>query len=197
MVYTHASLSETMRLYPPIPIDGKQALKNNVLPDGTVVKKGMRVNYHPYALGRSEELWGEDWAEFRPERWLERDDDAAAEWRFLARDPYAYPVFQAGPRVCIGKEMAFLQMKRVVGAVLRRFQIVPAFEEAGVNLDVFTAVSSLAYRSLKEGDQAMVSHGGGAVSAEDSKGSGWPPGPSACTYIGGSNYSGGGGCHRG
>ncbi|CAL5352449.1 unnamed protein product [Camellia sinensis] len=39
MVYTHASLSETMRLYPPIPIDGKQALKNDVLPDGTVVKK--------------------------------------------------------------------------------------------------------------------------------------------------------------
>ncbi|KAF5958191.1 hypothetical protein HYC85_005416 [Camellia sinensis] len=57
MVYTHASLSETMRLYPPIPIDGKQALKNDVLPDGTVVKKGMRVNYHPYAMGRSEELY--------------------------------------------------------------------------------------------------------------------------------------------
>ncbi|GMP83877.1 hypothetical protein CsSME_00037644 [Camellia sinensis var. sinensis] len=56
MVYTHESLSETMRLYPPIPIDGKQALKNDVLPDGTVVKKGMRVNYHPYAMGRSEEL---------------------------------------------------------------------------------------------------------------------------------------------
>ncbi|GMP53847.1 hypothetical protein CsSME_00019197 [Camellia sinensis var. sinensis] len=57
MVYTHASLSETMRLYPPIPIDGKQALKNDVLPDETVVKKGMRVNYHPYAMGRSEELY--------------------------------------------------------------------------------------------------------------------------------------------
>ncbi|KAI8023686.1 Cytochrome P450 94A2 [Camellia lanceoleosa] len=52
MVYTHASLSETMRLYPPIPIDEKQALKNDVLPDGTIVKKGMRVNYHPYAMGR-------------------------------------------------------------------------------------------------------------------------------------------------
>ncbi|CAL5329493.1 hypothetical protein CsSME_00009871 [Camellia sinensis var. sinensis] len=56
MVYTHASLNETMRLYPPIPIDGKQALKNDVLPDGTVVKKGMRVNYYPYAMGMSEEL---------------------------------------------------------------------------------------------------------------------------------------------
>ncbi|KAF5958652.1 hypothetical protein HYC85_005877 [Camellia sinensis] len=51
MVYTHVSLSETMRLYPPIPIDGKQALKNDVFLDGTVVKKGMRVNYHPYATG--------------------------------------------------------------------------------------------------------------------------------------------------
>ena len=57
MVYTHASLSETMRLYPPIPIDGKQALKNNVMPDGTVVKKVMRMNYDPYTMGRSEELY--------------------------------------------------------------------------------------------------------------------------------------------
>ncbi|CAL5423909.1 unnamed protein product [Camellia sinensis] len=38
MVYTHVSLSEIMILYPPIPIDGKQALKNDVLPDGTVIE---------------------------------------------------------------------------------------------------------------------------------------------------------------
>ncbi|CAL5357408.1 unnamed protein product [Camellia sinensis] len=141
MVYTHASLSESMRLYPPVPVDGKQAVDDDVLPDGTVVKKGMRVAYHPYAMGRSEKLWGTDWAEFHPERWLAKRDAATGKRNFVARDAYEYPVFQAGPRICLGKEMAFLQMKRVVSGVFRRFRVVPAFEE-GVEPEFITYLTS-------------------------------------------------------
>ncbi|KAK8674462.1 hypothetical protein V6N13_112753 [Hibiscus sabdariffa] len=126
MVYTHACLCETMRLYPPVPVDGKMAVDDDVLPDGTLVKKGSTVAYHPYAMGRMETLWGSDWAEFKPEWWLQRDEEG--KWSFVGRDPYTYPVFQAGPRICLGKEMAFLQMKRVVAGVLRRFKVVPAAE---------------------------------------------------------------------
>ncbi|XP_031281615.1 uncharacterized protein LOC116140125 [Pistacia vera] len=36
---------------------------------------------------------------------------------------------RAGPRICLGKEMAFLQMKRVVSVVLKRFKAVPVMEE--------------------------------------------------------------------
>ncbi|KAK6937834.1 Cytochrome P450 [Dillenia turbinata] len=127
MVYTHASLCESMRLYPPVPVDTKVAAIDDVLPDGTVVKKGNRVTYHPYAMGRLEKLWGTDWAEFKPERWLQRDP-VSGKWSFVGRDVYTYPVFQAGPRVCLGKEMAFLQMKRVVAGVLSRCRVVPAVE---------------------------------------------------------------------
>ncbi|KAJ6352310.1 hypothetical protein OIU76_001511 [Salix suchowensis] len=132
MVYTHASLCESMRLYPPVPIDGKVALRDDVLPDGTVIKKGMRVLYHPYAMGRLEMLWGPDWEEFKPDRWLQRAGDGVSndgKWSFVGRDPYSYPVFQAGPRICLGKDMAFLQMKRVVAGILRRFKVVPAAED--------------------------------------------------------------------
>ncbi|KAH7853240.1 hypothetical protein Vadar_000422 [Vaccinium darrowii] len=131
MVYIQASLSESMRLYPPVPIDGKEATVDDVLPDGTFVQKGTSVVYHSYAMGRLEKIWGKDWAEFKPERWLEREDVPGMEgkWNFVGKDPYAYPVFQAGPRICLGKEMAFLQMKRVVAGVLRQFQVVPAFAE--------------------------------------------------------------------
>lgn len=127
MVYTHASLCESMRLYPPVPVDTKEAITDDVLPDGTRVKKGTRVVYHPYAMGRLSTLWGPDWLEFKPERWLDRDEPTS-KWGFIGMDPYAYPVFQAGPRVCLGKEMAFLQMKRVVASVMRRFRIMPALE---------------------------------------------------------------------
>jgi cytochrome P450 len=129
MVYTHASLCESMRLYPPVPEDAKEAMNDDILPDGTVVKKGMRVMYVPYAMGRLETLWGPDWAKFKPERWLEKEEAGNRQWRFVGKDVYTYPVFQAGPRICLGKEMAFLQMKRVLAAVLRRFKVVSAMEE--------------------------------------------------------------------
>ncbi|KAL8236308.1 hypothetical protein R6Q59_017389 [Mikania micrantha] len=140
MVYTHASLCESMRLYPPVAIDAKEAATDERLPDNTFVKKGYPVTYHIYAMGRSEELWGPDWAEFRPERWLEQD--MLGRWVFKPRDGYEYPVFQAGPRVCLGKEMAFLQMKRVVAGVLRRFKVVPAVEDGvePVYVAYFTSV---------------------------------------------------------
>jgi len=48
MAYTHASLYECMRLYPPDPVDTKEAVYGDVLPDGTLVKKGWRVTYHIY-----------------------------------------------------------------------------------------------------------------------------------------------------
>ncbi|KAM7501432.1 hypothetical protein LguiB_000336 [Lonicera macranthoides] len=130
MTYTHASLCESMRLYPPVPTDSKEASSDDVLPDGTVVKKGNRVVYHPYAMGRTEKLWGSDWLEFKPDRWLETDM-ITGKRTFVARDSYTYPVFQAGPRICLGKEMAFLQMKRVVGSVFRRFKVVPVVAEGG------------------------------------------------------------------
>ncbi|XP_055813175.1 cytochrome P450 94A2-like [Solanum dulcamara] len=128
MIYTHASLCESMRFYPPVPIDTKSATEDNVLPDGTFVKKGTRVSYHPYAMGRVEKLWGKDWDKFRPERWLDKDE-VSGNWIFMAKDMYTYPVFQAGPRICLGKEMAFLQMKRVVAGVLRRFRVVPVTDK--------------------------------------------------------------------
>ncbi|KAK4487792.1 hypothetical protein RD792_005520 [Penstemon davidsonii] len=105
MVYTHASLCESMRLYPPVPVDTKAVVNDDVLPDGTIVKKGMRISYHPYAMGRVEKVWGKDWAEFLPTRWLEREAEGE-KWSFVSRDSYTYPVFQAGPRICLGKEMA-------------------------------------------------------------------------------------------
>ncbi|KAL3603529.1 hypothetical protein D5086_004388 [Populus alba] len=98
MVYTHASLCESMRLYPPVPIDSKVAKHDDVLPDGTVVKKGSRVCYHPYAMGRLEVLWGSDWEMFKPERWLESAADGAnknGKWSFVVAEDGSEPVFIA------------------------------------------------------------------------------------------------------
>ncbi|XP_076883712.1 cytochrome P450 94A1-like [Bidens hawaiensis] len=127
LVYTHAALCESMRLYPPVPVDSRTAVDDDVLPDGTVVKKGTVMSYHISAMGRMEKIWGKDSMEFRPERWFEKDEKTK-NVRFKVRDPYTYTVFQAGPRICLGKDMSFLQMKRVAAGVLRQFKVVPVVD---------------------------------------------------------------------
>ncbi|XP_043698306.1 cytochrome P450 94A1-like [Telopea speciosissima] len=135
VVYTHAAICETMRLYPPVPNDTKFAAADNVLPDGTFVKKGAGVTYFPYAMGRMEKIWGKDCMEFRPERWLDKEETetqnspSAGKLKFVGKDPYTYPVFQGGPRICLGKDMAFLQMQRIVAGVMQKYRVVPAEKE--------------------------------------------------------------------
>ncbi|KAL1352691.1 hypothetical protein HN51_016684 [Arachis hypogaea] len=114
--YLKACLCESMRLFPPVAWDSKHASCDDVLPDGTVVKAGDRVTYFPYGMGRLEALWGLDRFEFRPERWF-----TGGKWTEVS--PYKFPIFQAGPRVCLGKEMAFVQTKYVVVSILKRFKI--------------------------------------------------------------------------
>ncbi|XP_027366449.1 cytochrome P450 94C1-like [Abrus precatorius] len=114
--FLQAATHESMRLFPPVQFDSKFCLEDDVLPDGTKVKTGTRVTYHPYAMGRLEELWGHDCLEFRPQRWLK-------DGVFHPENPFKYPVFQAGLRVCMGKEMALMEFKSVALSLLRKFHI--------------------------------------------------------------------------
>jgi fatty acid omega-hydroxylase len=119
MDYLHAALTESMRLYPPVPADFKEALEDDVLPDGTPVRAAQRVIYFTYGMGRDKVLWGPDCLEFRPERWLDKRGAFAGG----AESPYKYVVFNAGPRLCVGKRFAYTQMKAVASAVLARFRV--------------------------------------------------------------------------
>uniref|UniRef100_A0A0E0C958 Cytochrome P450 n=1 Tax=Oryza meridionalis TaxID=40149 RepID=A0A0E0C958_9ORYZ len=121
MQYLHAAITESMRLYPPVAMDTHSCKEDDFLPDGTFVGKGWLVTYCAYAMARVEDIWGADCEEFRPERWL---DEAGA---FRPESPFKYPVFHAGPRMCLGKEMAYIQMKSIVASVLERF----SFQYAG------------------------------------------------------------------
>ncbi|CAI0457719.1 unnamed protein product [Linum tenue] len=132
-----ACLCESMRLYPPVVWDSKHAVVDDLLPDNTPVRAGDRVTYFPYGMGRMEGLWGEDWFEFRPERWFVDNEEKSCELKRVC--PYKYPIFQAGPRVCLGKEMAFVQMTYVVASILRRFEIRPVSQKRPVYVPLLTA----------------------------------------------------------
>lgn len=133
--FLKACLCESMRLYPPVAWDSKHAIEDDVLPDGTRVKSGDRVTYFPYGMGRMEALWGKDWFEFRPDRWFVETDKNKKN----KVSAFKCPTFQAGPRTCIGKEMAFIQMKYVVATILRRFRIRPVRQENPLFVPFLTA----------------------------------------------------------
>lgn len=114
--YLQAALHESMRLYPPVQFDSKFAKQDDVLPDGTFVRRGSRVTYHPYAMGRMERIWGPDSLEFKPDRWI-RDG------MFKPESAYKYPVYQGGVRVCLGKEMSLMEMQITSLSLIRRFDV--------------------------------------------------------------------------
>ncbi|CAM0872078.1 unnamed protein product [Alopecurus aequalis] len=118
MHYVHAAITESMRLYTPVPVNTVHAQAADVLPDGTAVGARWLVTYNSYAMGRMESVWGEDARTYRPERWLD-----PTEGTFRPESPFRYPVFHAGPRICLGKEMAYIQMKSIVACVLEEFEL--------------------------------------------------------------------------
>ncbi|XP_026430490.1 alkane hydroxylase MAH1-like [Papaver somniferum] len=116
-VYLHATICESLRLYPPIPHNRRTALKKDVLPDGTIVDPGIMIVISMYAAGRMEHVWGKDCLEFKPERWISENGKLNHETmsKFFG--------FSIGPRSCIGQEMAFVMMKLAASAMIFNFQV--------------------------------------------------------------------------
>ncbi|KAI3869045.1 hypothetical protein MKW92_045629 [Papaver armeniacum] len=118
LVYLHAAICESLRLYPPISLNSKTVLKEVVLPDGSLVKPGMQILISFYSVGRMSWIWGEDCLEYKPERWI---DDKGMLIRHENMSKFF--AFNLGPRTCLGKDMAFTKIKAVAAAILFNFQV--------------------------------------------------------------------------
>ena len=106
MTYTKAVATEVLRLHPSVPVDMKFAKNSDTLPDGTYIPKGCAVLYSPFAMGRNESIWGDDAEEFKPERHLAED-----KCKFMDPSQYKFTSFNAGQRLCLGKDLALLEIK--------------------------------------------------------------------------------------
>lgn len=93
-----------------------QVVEDDVFPDGTVLKKGTKVIYAIYSMGRMEAIWGKDCREYKPERWL-RDG------RYTSESAYKFTAFNGGPRLCLGKDFAYHQMKFVAASIIYRYRV--------------------------------------------------------------------------
>ncbi|CAL1391682.1 unnamed protein product [Linum trigynum] len=130
MVYLHGAISETLRLYPSVPYEPKQSLKDDVLPSGHIVGRNARVLVSIYSMGRMEDVWGKDWMEFRPERWVAATtqmndifNNDNKKNNIIHVPSYKFAAFMAGPRSCSGRKIAYTQMKTIISCVLRMYKI--------------------------------------------------------------------------
>ncbi|CAA7020588.1 unnamed protein product [Microthlaspi erraticum] len=117
LVYLHGALYEAMRLYPPSSFGRKSSVQSDVLPTGHKIDANSKVIISQYALGRMRAIWGEDALQFKPERWILGNGSLKHEpsFKFLA--------FNSGPRTCLGKHFAMIQMKMVVVELLQNYDI--------------------------------------------------------------------------
>ncbi|GMP70022.1 hypothetical protein CsSME_00029058 [Camellia sinensis var. sinensis] len=127
MQYLHAVLTETLRLYPAIPVEGRLCFSDDTLPDGFYVRKGDLVSFQPYAMGRLKWIWGDDAEDFRPERWLNENGV------FQQESPFKFTAFLAGPRICLGREFAYRQMKIFLAVLIGSYEFKLSDEHKAVN----------------------------------------------------------------
>lgn len=80
-------------------------------PPGTV------LSVPNYTMHHSAEIWGPDADEFRPERWTE------GEGGLTARQKNAFNPFSYGPRACVGRNVAEMEMKLIAATWARRYDV--------------------------------------------------------------------------
>jgi cytochrome P450 len=125
-----AVVHEVLRLHPAVVETPRTAIKDDIiplsapitLPDGSstdriFIAKGQTVTVPLNAVNRARNFWGEDAKEFRPSRWLASDLGKAQElstYRHLM-------TFIDGPKTCLGKSFAVLEMKAVLAVLFRKY----------------------------------------------------------------------------
>ena len=121
-VFLRACIDEAMRMSPPV----AGALPRKVLPggftvDGHVIPEGIDVCVPHYAIHHNPEYFPLPF-NYTPERWLK--DAAPADMAFRADLAHsAFCPFSVGPRGCIGKGLAYVELTITLAQVLWQFDL--------------------------------------------------------------------------
>src|SRR5205823_5903428 len=113
LVYTRAVFEEAIRLYPPVPLLGRQAMQQEQIRHKKI-PAGSLVIVIPWLLHRHRRLW-ERPDHFVPERFLPENANK--------RTRYSYIPFSVGPRVCAGQAFGLTEAILCLAALAQRVKL--------------------------------------------------------------------------
>ncbi|OAL53260.1 cytochrome P450 [Pyrenochaeta sp. DS3sAY3a] len=109
--YFVACIKEGIRLNPPATnLFARLSPSGGKTIDGHFIPEGTEITSHAYTVQRDKGLYGEDAEDFNPERWM------VNEKRNFELDAAQF-TFGMGPRVCIGKDIAVMEMYKLLPEV--------------------------------------------------------------------------------
>jgi cytochrome P450 len=111
--YSRMIFEETMRLYPPVWIIMRKALKDDEV-GGHHIAAGSYILWSTYAMHRHPDFW-ERPEDFEPERFTAE--------RVANRPRHAYIPFSHGPRICIGNSFAMTEAHLIIAAIAQRYRL--------------------------------------------------------------------------
>ncbi|KND86588.1 Isotrichodermin C-15 hydroxylase, partial [Tolypocladium ophioglossoides CBS 100239] len=124
--YMQACIEEVLRVYPPASETPARVSPGDMV-DGKFVPAGTRVSVYQWATFRNPDHFLEP-ESFIPERWLPEKHPRYEE-RFKADNRAVFKPFSYGSRDCIGKNLAYGEMRLVLARLLYRFDFELAFEQ--------------------------------------------------------------------
>ncbi len=113
MEYLMRVIFESMRIYPPSWITGRIAKEDDEI-EGVFIPKGSRVISFIYGLHHSKHHWDAP-KSFNPERFTKE--------QMKTRHRFAHIPFGAGPRMCIGRNFALLEMQMIILKMLENYRL--------------------------------------------------------------------------
>lgn len=111
--YTEMVVKESMRIYPPAWVTGRQAIADTRV-GGYEMPKGSVVNLLFYHVHHDPRWWPEP-ERFMPERFAPQNE--------ALLNKHAYTPFGGGPRVCIGNAFAMMEARLLLATIAQRFRL--------------------------------------------------------------------------
>ena len=116
-MYLRACIDETMRMTPPVAgALPREVLSGGIDIDGLHIPAGINVGVPHYAIHHNADYYPKPF-DYIPERWLS-DPEANPLHAKLADAHSAYCPFSIGPRGCIGKGLAYVELTLTIARVL-------------------------------------------------------------------------------
>ncbi|KAL8797755.1 MAG: hypothetical protein Q9195_000107 [Heterodermia aff. obscurata] len=116
--FLHAVCNEVLRVHTPVSLSLRETAHDTSI-IGQFVPAGTTIVLAASAINVSKSLWGEDAAEFNPDRWTGpgRANNGGAE------SNYSFMTFYHGPRSCIGQAFAKAEFACLLAGLVGRFEM--------------------------------------------------------------------------